>query len=365
MAIRVAQVWLNRLLKLIIMLVVLAIFLFSPFYARSVLWFLTQFTPVEVDTVAAQGQNNTGLKHETVPIGSAEWIARQAYLHEVELAAVEHNGQRFLQIERRYPLLLKQIKQQRQQQVLLPTDSSTPHHKKNLSAQAIVHPVLAGEQINVQDIAQFTAQINLYRQFLNPQAVAYSPQSQIITDILAQQPLTAQLHPQSMPNAIVILGGGLRRDAFNRMVPNDYTVKRLEQALLVERIHHLPIVLSGVESPYMQKWLVEHGLQAQFLETNSLNTCENTRFTALLLQRKGGAPVIFLITDAYHMPRSRELFAQNGIRTVPVIAALPNPLTQWLPSRRNWMHTRRANYELLAWLFNRSLGSSKCRETPS
>lgn len=361
----VGQTWMNRLVKLIIMLVLLAMFLFSPFYARSVLWFLTQFTPVEVDTVAAQGQNNTGFNRDTVPIGSAEWMARQAYLHEVELAVAEHNGQRFLRIERRYPLLLKQIKQQRQQQILLPTATGAPHHNKTISAQAIASPALAGEQINSHDIAKFTARINLYRQFLNPQAVAYPSQSQIIADLLAQQPLTEQLKPQSMPNAIVILGGGLRLDAFNRMVPNDYTVKRLEQALLVERIHHLPIVLSGVESPYMQKWLVEHGLQAQFLETNSLNTCENTRFTALLLQRKGGAPVIFLITDAYHMPRSRELFAQNGIRTVPVIAPLPNTLTQWLPSRRNWMHTRRANYELLAWLFNRSLGNSKCRETPS
>jgi hypothetical protein len=35
-------------------------------------------------------------------------------------------------------------------------------------------------------------------------------------------------------------------------------------------------VLSGVEAPYMQKWLSERGVEAKLLENRSMNTCENT-----------------------------------------------------------------------------------------
>ncbi len=45
------------------------------------------------------------------------------------------------------------------------------------------------------------------------------------------------------------------------------------------------------------------------------------------LQKKGGAPTVILITDQYHMPRTRRLFALNGIETVPVVAPMPTTLT--------------------------------------
>jgi uncharacterized SAM-binding protein YcdF (DUF218 family) len=35
---------------------------------------------------------------------------------------------------------------------------------------------------------------------------------------------------------------------------------------------------------------------------------------------------VILITDEYHMPRTRRLFALNGIETVPVIAPMPTQL---------------------------------------
>ncbi len=39
-----------------------------------------------------------------------------------------------------------------------------------------------------------------------------------------------------------------------------------------------------------------------------------------------------LVTDEYHMPRTRRLFALNGIETIPVTAPMPTPLTRWQPS---------------------------------
>lgn len=163
----------------------------------------------------------------------------------------------------------------------------------------------------------------------------------------------------------MVLGGGLTLGANGKdIVVNNYTRLRLEKTLQVEQKYHLPIVLSGVEAPYMQAWLAERGIEAKLLENRSMNTCENSRFSSLLLQKKGGAPRVILITDEYHMPRTRRLFALNGIETMPVIAPMPTRLTEWRPSQQNYDHSRRANYEMLATMRDMLFGSSDCREVP-
>ena len=163
----------------------------------------------------------------------------------------------------------------------------------------------------------------------------------------------------------MVLGGGLTLDKNDKdIVVNDYTRLRLETTLDVERQYKLPIVLSGVEAPYMQAWLKARDVDAKLLEDRSMNTCENSRFSSLLLQKKGGAPTVILITDQYHMPRTRRLFALNGIETIPVEAPMPTSLTAWRPSEKNYDHSRRANYELLATLRDVWFGSSDCREVP-
>ena len=170
---------------------------------------------------------------------------------------------------------------------------------------------------------------------------------------------------KSEPYAIVILGGGLTlADNKVDIVVNDYTRLRLEKTLEIEKKTKLPIVLSGVESSYMQAWLKERGVNATLLENRSMNTCENTRFSSLLLQKQGGAPTVLLITDRYHMPRTRRLFALNGIETIPVVAPMPTPLTAWQPSKTNYDHSRRANYEMLATIRDILFDSGGCREVP-
>lgn len=165
-------------------------------------------------------------------------------------------------------------------------------------------------------------------------------------------------------HVIIVLGGGLMRDAQHHIVVNDYTRLRLEQAIIQKQHNPLPIMLSGVEAPFMQTWLSEHGVDAKLLEKRSMNTCENTRFSALFLQKKGGAPRVELVTDAYHMSRARRLFALNGIDTIPIIAPLPEAATDWKPSRQNLMHSRRATYEALATLRDLWVGEINCREVP-
>lgn len=167
-----------------------------------------------------------------------------------------------------------------------------------------------------------------------------------------------------MAQAIVVLGGGLGRDYERRIVPNIYTELRLSQAVLQHQTTGLPLLLSGVEAPWMQQWLLDQGVEAIWLEKRSMNTCENARFTSLLLQKHGGAAQVELVTDAYHMPRSRRLFAINGIATVPVIAPLPGDPAPWWPDPRNVVHTRRAMHEMIALTRDIWFGETNCREVP-
>ena len=184
-------------------------------------------------------------------------------------------------------------------------------------------------------------------------------------DLVALSPrLVWDSSNQAGAQAIVVLGGGLTRDKQGRITPNSYTRLRLMQAISQHRSTNLPIFLTGVESRYMQKFLQQHGESAQWLESRSMNTCENARFSALLLQRLGGAPKVELVTDKWHIPRARWLFAMNGIETVPIPALLPGDPAPWWPDSRNLTHTRRAVYELVAFTRDRWFGVVGCREVP-
>ncbi len=187
-----------------------------------------------------------------------------------------------------------------------------------------------------------------------------------------------QIHHVAIPNAsatigdqtyrsaqaIVVLGGGLGRDRQRKIIVNQFTRLRLGQAIVQHQVTGLPILLSGVEAPYMQEWLLEQGITAKWLENRSMNTCENARFTALMLQKQGGAAQIELITDRYHMPRAQRQFALNGIETVPVIAPLPGDPSPWWMDQRNLVHSRRALYELVGMLRDIWFGDTNCREVP-
>jgi uncharacterized SAM-binding protein YcdF (DUF218 family) len=169
---------------------------------------------------------------------------------------------------------------------------------------------------------------------------------------------------EAQAQAIVVLGGGLTRDQNGVIIPNSFTQLRLLQAISQHRATGLPIFLSGVEAPYMQNFLQLHDESAQWLEARSMNTCENARFSALLLQSLGGAPRVELVTDAWHIPRARWLFAMNGIETVAVSTLLPGDPTPWWPDVRNLTHTRRAVHELMAFTRDRVFGVVGCREVP-
>ncbi|MEI1722326.1 YdcF family protein [Acinetobacter baumannii] len=360
---------------LFVLLGCFVIFLYSPFYSKLIVAGLNYFVPVDVNEVAAESQRKAALsEHDNLEPGSNLWIARQAYLKLTEDALRENKTADLGYIQENYKalqqIILLEEKEQDLQEQKETTAVSVPLVAKNSEIDAADEansPIDAALSINSSENKALTEQ---YTEFLarkpvvpEHQKAASEPEQKV--EYVRKNPLPAQPKKLSEPYAIVVLGGGLTLDKNGKdIVVNSYTRLRLEKTLEVEKKNHLPIVLSGVEAPYMQAWLKARGVDAKLLEKRSMNTCENTRFSSLLLQKKGGAPTVMLVTDEYHMPRTRRLFALNGIETIPVTAPMPTPLTRWQPSIQNYDHSRRANYELLATIRDMLFGSSDCREVP-
>ncbi|WP_442767984.1 YdcF family protein [Acinetobacter bohemicus] len=370
--------WMVRLVQIASVLFVLfgcfMVLIYSPFYSQWVVKGLNHFVPVEVNQVAAKSQQMAALsEHENLEPGSKLWIARQAYLKLMEEAIQSHNSQDLTVIQARYKALQQMIEEAQQQEKDEQEKPRIPLLAKTVDDEIEqVDPTQVVKDLLDLNSTENKALMEKYVEFLRThkiteQVAAQEPVDETIyQDIALIHEQNAQPQPQSSkPYAIVVLGGGLTLDKNGQdIVVNDYTRLRLEKTLAIEKQYQLPIVLSGVEAPYMQRWLKKYDVDAKLLEDRSMNTCENSRFSSLLLQKKGGAPRVILITDRYHMPRTRRLFALNGIETVPVEAPMPTQLTNWRPSQQNYDHSRRANYEMLATIRDVWFGSSDCREVP-
>ncbi|NIE95480.1 YdcF family protein [Acinetobacter sp. C26M] len=373
--------WMVSLVRIITILFVLLgcfmLFLYSPFYSQLVVKGLNRFVPVDVNEVAAQSQRPAALsEHETLEPGSNLWIARQAYLKLMEKTFQSEKPEDLRLIQARYKLLQELIAEEQEKenqdekkQPSIPLMSEQQPEQDQESSAVVMNTPLDFLRWNTPDnqalMGKYIAFLETYPIALPVNEDDKDQTDKDLIELKKNKDNVVEQQSISQPNAIVVLGGGLTLGANGKdIVVNNYTRLRLEKTLQVEKKYALPIVLSGVEAPYMQAWLKERGVEAKLLENRSMNTCENSRFSSLLLQKKGGAPTVILITDEYHMPRTRRLFALNGIETIPVVAPMPTKLTEWRPSEQNYDHSRRANYEMLATIRDMLFGSSDCREIP-
>ena len=172
------------------------------------------------------------------------------------------------------------------------------------------------------------------------------------------------------PTAYLVLGGGLTKDATGTIIVNDFSRSRLQTLLDRYHNHPMPVILTGVESPWMYDWLVQHDaspksqpyhadIAGQIISENaSMNTCENARFTAKRLDIKH----VYLITGAYHMTRARRQFALNGIATTAINAPLPEP-SSWYNIAVNYRHSKRTLYEVGAYLRDVFIPQQDCRSS--
>ncbi len=358
---------------LFVLLGCLMLFVYSPYYSKLVVKALNTFVPVEVNELAAESQKMASLsENDTLEPGSELWIARQAYLKVMETELKKGSESDLSTIQARYKILqISIINEQEEQEKDEPAKSSIPLLDVTSSSESQAESTQAVRELLELNNSENKAAMEKYTEFLLKHEIVEPIKEEInlqtLEDVqqIQDQGSTPSNVQKMKPYAIVVLGGGLTLDKDSKtIVVNNYTKLRLEKTLEIEKQYQLPIVLSGVEAPYMQAWLKERGVDAKLLEDRSMNTCENTRFSSLLLQKKGGAPTVILVTDEYHMPRTRRLFALNGIETIPVEAPMPTQLTNWRPSAKNYDHSRRANYEMLASIRDVFLGSSDCREIP-
>jgi len=173
-------------------------------------------------------------------------------------------------------------------------------------------------------------------------------------------------------DAIIVLGGGreVNDPAWQGDQPSLMAMQRLRYAARLAKASNLPVLVSGglhFGQPPSEAQLMADSLEqdfaikARWLEGESRTTWENAQYTAKILQTEGIQRVI-LVTDAWHMPRSRWSFEQFGfdVVTAPVgflSVANGRPLNGWMPeSKAIWQSTA---------LINEAIGSVMYRLTYS
>lgn len=132
----------------------------------------------------------------------------------------------------------------------------------------------------------------------------------------------------------LVLGARLRDDG----TPSPALVRRVEhgaELLKAGAVGHLlmsggPTSPGGTEAAVMRDLALAAGAGGELitLERRAQNTIQNALFCRALLRRHNWRRVL-VVTDAFHVPRSRYIFARLGL-AVTVIGVRPaRPSAQW------------------------------------
>lgn len=163
--------------------------------------------------------------------------------------------------------------------------------------------------------------------------------------------------------AIVVLGGGIKREAaeYGGDTANERSLIRLRYGARLARQLGLPLLLSGgrptntdsSEAEAMAGIIErEFGVPVRWRETESRDTADNAAMSARIL-RSAGIHRIVLVTQAFHMPRAKSLFAAAGLEVIPAPTDFKSGKREsfapfdWLP-QANALQT--SYYALHEWL---------------
>lgn len=156
------------------------------------------------------------------------------------------------------------------------------------------------------------------------------------------------------PGAIIILGAEVARRA-GAVEPEvgPLTLERLRAGAAQHRRTGLPVLVTGGPiqrgdpplAALMARSLAEDfGVPVRWIEPRARDTHENAEFSAAML-REAGIGAAWVVTHAWHMPRSREAFARTGLAAV----AAPVRIDR-LPNGSCWSHwVPRADYLGTSW----------------
>jgi uncharacterized SAM-binding protein YcdF (DUF218 family) len=162
--------------------------------------------------------------------------------------------------------------------------------------------------------------------------------------------------------AIVILGGGLRRNApeYGGDTVGRLTLDRVRYGAVVARATGLPVLVTGgfsrgatrTEADVMRETLErEFGVPVRWTEDRSRNTHENAQFSAARLEKEGVKRVV-LVAHGFDMRRARAEFTAAGLEVVPAPTFVPSDgtfdLMDLIPSAGALQASYYALYELLA-----------------
>ena len=161
--------------------------------------------------------------------------------------------------------------------------------------------------------------------------------------------------------AIVILGGGTRRDApeYGGDTLGRLTLERVRYGARVARLTGLPVLVTGgsvfggeTEAKLMRRALEdEFGVGVRWAEDRSRNTHENAVFSAAILRADGVTRVVLVAHD-FDMRRANAEFAAAGIEIIAAPTGLAaQEVEGWLeyvPSIAGLQGSYYATYEILA-----------------
>ena len=170
---------------------------------------------------------------------------------------------------------------------------------------------------------------------------------------------------QPQAQAIVVLGGGRYADApeYAGDTVSTGSLERIRYGAYLHQQTGLPILVTGgnpygrkiSEAELMQTTLEnEFKVKVRWAEKASKNTWENASFSFRLLQQEN-IKKIYLVTHAWHMPRSQQVFEQAGFEVIPAPTAYTTAaapiLLRLLPSAGGLERSRLVGHELLGMLW--------------
>ncbi len=177
------------------------------------------------------------------------------------------------------------------------------------------------------------------------------------------EPPALDLRRPGEAQAIVILGGGVRRNAaeFGGDTLARLTLERVRYGALVARATRLPVLVSGgsvsggtAEAALMKRALEqEFNVEVRWSEERSRDTRSNAAESAAILL-PAGIKRVLLVAHGFDMPRASAEFATAGFQVTPaptVIAGQDRGFDhafELLPSMSALQGSYYALYELLA-----------------
>lgn len=177
------------------------------------------------------------------------------------------------------------------------------------------------------------------------------------------EPPVVDLRRAADAQAIVILGGGLRRNAaeFGGDTLARLTLERVRYGALVARATRLPVLVSGgsvyggtAEATLMKRALEqEFSVEVRWSEDRSRDTRSNAAESASILL-PAGVKRVLLVAHGFDMPRASAEFTSAGFQVTPAPTAIAaerfgfeHPV-ELLPSMSALQGSYYALYELVA-----------------